>query len=304
MGSLRILLERLKSRFPSHRTRAKADGVDVLIRQAAARVRSVDPETHAQWLRLQRALNTVSVVPVRPRVQWRLRPVVLSIIGVGLITGAYFYFATFVDRADEFVTGRGEHLRIVLADSTEVVLNYATRLSVQKFRPGQPRKLTLDGEAYFHVRHNASPFIVWTDVAEVQVTGTEFNVRVREGTAEVAVLRGAVAVTAQHTTLGLAAQQMAVCTEGGVPYHAGTLPSPEYPGWMSGKMFLNRTSFSAACRELELRFDIEIRLNDPSLQNERISGVLDVRTPQSALTALCGLAGKKFSHDGQTYSIY
>lgn len=301
MRLLRWLQDRL-ALYP-RRTIGK-DALDSLIERGVSRVRSVDPETHVQWLRLQRALSAAPVAKARTRVQWIPRLAILAMIVAAILAGVYFYFALTHGEAETFVTGKGEQLRVVLADSTEVLLNYATELNVPKFRPGQPRRLTLSGEAYFRVRHNTTPFIVSTDVAEVQVTGTEFNVRVREGVAEIAVLHGAIAVSAQNSTVDVAAHQMVVCSEGGLPYHAGTVPSPEYPGWMSGKMFLNRASFASACNELELRFDIEIRLDDPSLYDERISGVLDVRTPQSALTALCELAGKNFSHDGQVYHIY
>lgn len=299
------LREKLNAVLNRKKHRDSADLSDaLLIDHVASRVRSVDPDTRAQWLRLLRTLESAPSAVRHARLVWVPRLAALGVLVAGLLAGWYFVLRPLSETTEQFVTDRGEQLQVVLPDSTEVMLNYATELTVQKFQPGQARRLTLRGEALFRVRNNATPFIVSTDVAEVRVTGTEFNVRVRDGRAEIAVLRGAVAVTAQDSTLGLTVHQMAVCGKGSVPQHAGTLPSPEYPGWLNGKLFLHRTSFAAACRELELRFDIEIRLDDPTLRDERISGVLDVRTPQSALTALCGLAGKRFRLDGESYSIY
>lgn len=299
------LREKLNAIFNRTRHRKSAEPTDpALIERVAARLRSVDPETKVQWLRLMRSLESAPSAARHARVAWVPRLAALGVLVAGLLAGWYFVLRPLSESTERFVTDRGEQLQVVLPDSTVVMLNYATELTVQKFQPGQARHLTLRGEALFRVRNNATPFIVSTDVAEVRVTGTEFNVRVRDGLAEIAVLRGAVAVTAQDSTLGLTVHQMAVCGKGSVPRHAGTLPSPEYPGWLDGKLFLHRTSFAAACRELELRFDIEIRLDDPKLRDEQISGVLDVRTPQSALTALCGLAGKRFRLEGESYSIY
>ena len=53
-----------------------------------------------------------------------------------------------------------------------------------------------------------------------------------------------------------------------------------------------------------MRFDVAIAIDDPNLHSEIITGVLDVKNAESALIALCSLAGKRFKHDGHEFKIY
>jgi ferric-dicitrate binding protein FerR (iron transport regulator) len=80
--------------------------------------------------------------------------------------------------------------------------------------------------------------------------------------------------------------------------------SPHYPGWMHGKLLLNKTSFLDAIREIEMRFGISIAIDERQLRQEIITGILDARTAQSALTALCELTGRRFTHDGEKFHVY
>lgn len=302
-------LQTHRSRFALSRQRdVDENAVDAILKNSLARLHDVDSETHHQWLRLQRSLaqNQGEVRKTSRRLIPRLA-LATAIVAVAMV-GAYFYFVPSQLTIDTFATGKGEQQRLVLQDSSEVTLNYATELVVTTLQPGEPRRLSLKGEAFFRVRRNETPFIVSTRCADVRVVGTEFNLREREGTLEVAVTHGIVQVRVvkdgKDSTLTLRQNQMALCAQNSFPKRIDDMPSPEYPGWLQGKLFLNRTPFAAACREIEMRFDVEIRIDDPNLRNEMITGTLNARTAESALSALCGLTGKGFKHDNQRYTIY
>lgn len=289
------------------RRRPEIPSTDTTIEAEFGRIRMTEPETKAQWLRLQRALEQQAAPS---RAQSRLVPRLAfgaAIIAVAL-AGVYLYFISDSPARDIFVTERGQQTRLVLQDSSEVTLNYETELVVQKLPPEKPRLLALKGEAYFRVRHNQTPFIVSTDVADVQVVGTEFNLRSRDGLLEVAVTKGIVRVTASRdgkdSSLTLTQNEMAVCMHNAFPWKTGNIPSPEYPGWMEGKLFFNRTSFAAACRELEMRYDISISIEEGNVKSEVVTGVLSAGDPESAISALCGLTGRKFKQNGNEYFIY
>lgn len=72
----------------------------------------------------------------------------------------------------------GSTFAVVLADSTRVWLNAASRLEYPAAFPLQVRTVTLHGEAYFEVTPDpARPFRVRTGDVELQVLGTAFNVK-------------------------------------------------------------------------------------------------------------------------------
>ncbi len=302
-----LFLQRIKSLF--RRTQAVEDAaIDEILQRHFQRLRNVDAETHEQRLRLQR---TIAYSETKARsAKYRLVPrLALSsaIVALALIV-AYLYFTPTTTPPQTFATGKGERKELVLIDGSQVILNHTTKLVVPDLQVGEPRRLALNGEAFFRVQGNGTPFIVSTTFADVHVIGTEFNVRAREGSLEVAVIQGIVRVgvvrDGKDSLLQLSQHQVALCPQNGFPGRAGDISSMEYPGWMHGKLFLSGSSFLAACREIELRFDVEISISDKKVGDEVVTGILDAKTAQSALTALCELTGKKFTHDGQAYHIY
>ncbi len=277
--------------------------INRLLAQDVRRLGSIDPETHSQWLRLRRSIAEQE--HVMPRTTRRLLPRLAfgAAMIAAMIVGVYLYISPPAPKSETFVTERGQQARITLPGDAEALLNAATTLDVMPLQPGKPRRVALSGEAFFRVRSTGTPFIVSTDWAEVEVVGTEFNVRARGAEVEVAVLHGAVKVRMRDSVLTLTHHQIAVCPEGGLPRLAGTIPSAEYPGWMNGKLFLRQAPFEAACRELELRFDIAIRVDDPSVRSTIVNGVLDARDPKGALASLGGLIQRTFRSHGNTYVL-
>lgn len=73
---------------------------------------------------------------------------------------------------------RGGEYQVELSDGTMVWLNSETQLRIPTTFVGNERRVYLSGEAYFAVAENRDkPFIVETELGEVKVYGTEFNVK-------------------------------------------------------------------------------------------------------------------------------
>lgn len=66
---------------------------------------------------------------------------------------------------------------LILEDNTEVFLNSNSKLRFPELFCGECREVYLEGEAYFKVSKSEIPFIVTIGGMDVQVYGTEFNVR-------------------------------------------------------------------------------------------------------------------------------
>lgn len=292
----------------------EATAFDQILDRSFLRVRNFDPETDQQWLRLQHTIKqgNARATPAKSRSTPLAGLIPRLALGVAItaaaIVGIYIYLSSTQQPPDTFAARKGEQKEIVLGDSSKVILSYASQLVVPKLHAGEPRRVSLTGEAYFRIRPSETPFIISTDYAVVQVVGTEFNLRARGGALEVAVISGVVDVSVvkdgKDSTLLLSQHQMALCPQDGFPERTGDIPSPEYPGWMHGKLFLDRTSFVAACREIEMRFDVRIETDNKPVQSDIITGVLDARTAEAAVAALCELTGRKFTHDGQDFHVY
>ena len=78
-------------------------------------------------------------------------------------------------------TPRGGQYQVILPDSSHVWLNAASSIRFPTAFTGNSREVTVTGEAYFEVAHNAhKPFRVTTGSQTIEVLGTHFNVNAYE----------------------------------------------------------------------------------------------------------------------------
>ena len=95
-------------------------------------------------------------------------------------------------------TKRGSKSKIQLPDGTEVWLNADSKITYNENFQGDIREVHLSGEAFFDVvRDETRPFVIHTNVIDVKVLGTAFNVRsyADEKNTETSLIRGSVEVT-------------------------------------------------------------------------------------------------------------
>lgn len=278
---------------------SSAADVDAMLESAFRPLRTADPDTHRQWARLAARITSErpEISAVRPRLAAAFAVAAIA------ITATVVFVTSRETLTDRYATARGEQTSILLPDSSNVTLSHTSELAVRRFEPGKPRRLTLSGEAIFHVKKNQTPFIVSNGFAEVAVVGTEFNVRSRD-VLEVAVLRGTVKVSGidgASSSVTLTAGQRALVRRGAEPERIADIPSSAFPGWMHGKLYLTRASLEEACREVEERFDVSVRLTGAAPRE--ISGVLEASSADVALRSLSLLTGKELRKDHETYVL-
>jgi ferric-dicitrate binding protein FerR (iron transport regulator) len=307
MNLLKHILKRAGARRAAPPEEESLDGS---LEAAARRLRQVDPQTSRQWHVLNAAIENLEVAappPQRPAVRIRFATAGVSMV----ILAALVISVLYVGREPSMLTyetGKGQQSRIMLPDSSEVTLNHTTEFTVNPTSPGGARVVALKGEAFFRVRRNGVPFTVSTDVGTVQVLGTEFNVRLRDGRLEVAVIAGSVRVSAESrgkdSSVVLGVGEIASCKQGGFPGTPERLFSPDYPGWLHGKLLFQKTSLRSVCREIEAQFDVTVAIEKPQAQEETITGALDARSADAALATLSQLTGTGFRHEKGVYTLY
>jgi ferric-dicitrate binding protein FerR (iron transport regulator) len=263
----------------------------------------VDPATAQQWRLLSARLHG-RPAKARPWTFGRisLRPAMAIAALAGVVVLAIVLQRDPETQRTTFETLRGQQTTLNLVDGSEVQINHTSALSVAA--GDGARHVSLEGEAYFRVK-TGSPFVVETSVGTVTVLGTEFNVRVREGELEVAVIRGKVSVAAgagEERTVLLSAGEQTRCGKDGMPTLPERVRHPDYPGWIHGRLLFDRTPLTAVCRELEDHFDISI--TSVGLADDMtITGALDAGNAERAVSALAVLIGAGYSHDTNGYTL-
>ncbi|NLR80539.1 FecR family protein [Chitinophaga eiseniae] len=158
-------------------------------------------------------------------------------------------------------TGAREQKRVMLPDSSIIILNAGTRLSYSTAFNKKDRVVTLyQGEAFFDVHTNATiPFRVLTDSISTTVLGTSFNVMkyARAHTVRITVKTGKVQIGTTSKVLGnlLPADMMLVNAQTGhfTSSHDEGLQGDE---WTSGRIIMREEPLSAILERLEMIYGV------------------------------------------------
>jgi transmembrane sensor len=277
-----------------------------------ARVRAQDPDTTGQWnlVRTRIAQSSAIVAAAASlRPGYRIKPAIGLAFGAAVVVVLVGLLWFRPAPPLLYHTGAGERSTVLLADSSEVTLNHNSELAVLHRDEKTGRRTALSGEAFFKVRKTGAPFIVETNIGSIRVLGTEFNVRVRQGELEVAVVSGRVQVTASRqghdSTVVLRAGQFTAISKGGLPADPEELPfAADYPGWMHNKFLFHRMSIPMACRRIAEEFGVPIVVGTPRLTGETFTGVVDGRSVEAAVKTLCILSGASYRYEDSTYTVY
>lgn len=170
------------------------------------------------------------------------------------------------------------------------------------------REVTLVGEAYFDVRHNAGkPFKVHTGKVTTTVLGTAFNIKAwpQQNQVNVTVTRGKVEVGDQRRTYGVITpnQQMAVNT---ITYNyvQTNIEAKTVLAWKSKYLILEDVSMEDAVKILEAKYGVHISFSNASVGKCRVSGTfLNGEEIEQVLTVLTTVIQAEYTRQGSHISI-
>ncbi|GEP54445.1 FecR family protein [Reyranella soli] len=192
--------------------------------------------------------------------------VAVALPALGPLSGLYADHATAV----------GGRKRVALADSSVVVLNTATAVSVDY--SAQERRLVLhDGEALFEVAKDAArPFIVVAGDVEVRAVGTAFVVRLKRVFENVTVSEGTVEVKMgdRPSIRVVAGQQLDVSESDGFKLRVVDVDAAT--AWQRGKLIFNRRPLENVVAELERYRTGRIVILGDRLKTLEVTGVFDL----------------------------
>lgn len=178
----------------------------------------------------------------------------------------------------------GMDYTINLSDGTQVLLNSATTLKFPFRFSGNTREITLDGEAYLKVAHDASrPFIVHLPTGDVRVLGTEFNVNTYTPVEKVSLVKGCVRFTGSADSIEIRAGQAAVMS--GKAFKALDI-DPDDLAWIDGKYILDNTSVEDIARLIPRWFGVQVVIDDKDVAARRFNGVIYKNKPLSGFLEL------------------
>ncbi len=193
-----------------------------------------------------------------------------------------------------YVTGKGEHRTVKLADGSVVDLNAGAAMTVSLGR--HERHIDMPrGEAVFDVAPDSRrPFMIAVGDRTVRVVGTRFDVRRHEGRLSVTVERGVVEVLPADGAKGRAYRlhpgQRLDHAEGQSEARIRAAAPGEVFAWRTGRLIYRDEALRDVVVDLNQQFATPIQLRDPAQGETRFSGVLVLDDQAAVIRRLSLLA--------------
>jgi transmembrane sensor len=179
-----------------------------------------------------------------------------------------------------FVTEAGVQRELKLADGSMITLNTRSEVSVD-LREKERLIRLVRGEARFQVAKDASrPFFVDAGTARVRAVGTEFDVRVTEERVAVTLVEGRVEVTPMHLAATMpepavltAGQKLSLEVASG-ERHVEEVNLDRASAWVRQQLVFDSVPLTAAVEEANRYLQSPIVIDDPTLADIQVSGVV------------------------------
>jgi ferric-dicitrate binding protein FerR (iron transport regulator) len=177
---------------------------------------------------------------------------------------------------------RGGQYVVELSDGTKVWLNSESQLKYPvNFIKGQSREVELAyGEAYFDVspssKHKGAKFKVFNQFQEIDVLGTEFNIKAYKGESNVytTLVEGKISVSIDNRNLGLKPNQQLDLDINNNTSAIKTVDVYNEVSWKDGVFSFENKTLEEVMKVFSRWYDIEIVFKNNSIKNEEFVGIL------------------------------
>lgn len=155
-------------------------------------------------------------------------------------------------------TGIGESLSIQLPDQSQVILSGKSTITYDK--SFDERIVELKGEAFFDVA-KGSKFVIKTEVGEVTVLGTSFNVMDRGGQLIVSCKTGKVGVNSgKFSTVLTPGRMVKVGTRYKELNNVEDVDVKQIGSWVNGEKYFKSTNLLDVVESLKTSYDIKLEI--------------------------------------------
>lgn len=228
---------------------------------------------------------------------WRRRGAVSGVLGGAVAASLTALFVivplTRGPETQHWQTSAGERRTIAFADGARATLAPDTRLAATGGR------LTLDGAAYFDIRHDpARPVTISAHGVTVSDVGTRFDMATDRDGVRVAVAEGEVAVgPSGGAAVPLAAGQRALVSGGRI--ETGVTAAGDVAAWRGGRLVYDRVPLALVAADIARYAGGRVTV-DPNDAGRRFSGAMAIGDRVTMARSLAVLMGLDAKVDGET----
>lgn len=190
---------------------------------------------------------------------------------------------------------------IILPDGSTVVLHSGSKIDYLSSFSGDTREISLIGEAYFDIVHNAArPFIIHTGKIKTTVLGTAFTIKAYSGQKDiiVSVLRGKVKVENNSGLLAVLTPNTKVNYDiAGARFEQQKVDvMAAVTDWTKQDMIFDGASFGVIAETLSKRYNMSFQFNNPAIVKCILSAGFDGTEPiDKVINILCKIINATYT---------
>lgn len=210
-----------------------------------------------------------------------------------------------------FATQKGERATVHLADGSRVLMNADSRLTVPADFGDGERSVQFAGQGYFSVeRDDARSFVVHTELADVQVLGTEFDVHAypESRQMQVVVATGEVSVRSNQREdaeqIILKPRDLGLVLQAGGQLVRRNIDVDRYLAWREGHLVFENAAFEEVAAELERWYDLRVELERPSASADGLTAHFREEPVDDVLNVISTALNLNYRRQGKEITFY
>jgi transmembrane sensor len=228
-------------------------------------------------------------------------------VPVALCTSLYFNLSTqpevpFVVSAD-----KGDKANVVLPDGSKLDINSSTKLTYYSDYNKKDRNVTLDGEAYFDVRHDTSkPFTVRCDDISITVLGTTFGIKDYSYDRYISVVlkTGKISLRTPTETIIMHPNERVVYNKVTKTAEAYEVDASEYVNWMHNRLRFDNETLGNIAKVISNTHNVDIVFADNNLKNMRFTGTLSNKSIDTVLNMIVQTSPVRYRYKNGQVILY
>ncbi|MRG49132.1 DUF4974 domain-containing protein [Chitinophaga sp. SYP-B3965] len=258
-------------------------------------VRPAHAETLKASGRLMAAITEEKVIPL-----YRRKTFIWTSAAAAAVV---IFFVSFLFRGTsttQYITLAGETKTVDLPDGSRVILNANSSLRV-----AAGREVWLEGEGFFSIKPNTHPmgFIVHANKVDVEVLGTEFNVKQRSEQTTVVLKSGKVRLTMDEKKINMAPGDLVAYSDHTGKIDRKVVNANIYAAWKEGQMIFENASIREIAGILEENYGVKVEITDSALYGKEFNGVFPTNNSNILFKALSKAYNLDIDSTGATIRI-
>ncbi|MDR3268203.1 MAG: FecR domain-containing protein [Tannerella sp.] len=176
----------------------------------------------------------------------------------------------------------GKTTSILMSDGTKIWVNSGSRVMYPSVFAKNKREIYVEGEVFLDVARNEPvPFIVKTDLLEIHVLGTSFNVSAyrNDENQSVVLVTGSVSIkgSSENTTRTILPNQKYVLERNTDTAGVEQVDVVDYICWKYGFLSFRNEKLSAVLKKVERYYNVRIAYDASAIDHTSVSGKLDLK---------------------------